>query len=122
MKTVVAPSLSRNADCPYHSTCMLLLELGRAQTAEGWCGGGLGRLVVVDHAPAAQQRGAGRDQARDDREEEGGVQPVLEGPGDEVGEERAARQRRLVVRGEAGEHVRAQQVLDRVVAQEGGEQ
>src|SRR4051812_16771764 len=86
MKTVAAPSLRRNADCPYHSTCMLLLEVGRAQTAGGRCDGALGRLVVVDHAPAAQQRGAGRDQAGDDREQERGVQPVLEGPGDEVGE------------------------------------
>src|SRR3954452_15836386 len=118
MNTVVAPSVRRKADCPYHSTCMLLLEFGRAQTAWGGCDGGLGRLVLVDHAPAAQQRGAGRDQAGDDREQEGGVQPVLEGPRDEIGEERAPRERRLVVRGQAGEHVRAEQVLDRVVAQE----
>src|SRR5512132_1669453 len=110
MKTVTAPSVRRKADCPYHSTCMLLLEVGRAQTAGDRCGHGLGRLVVVDYAPATQQRGAGGDQARDDCEQEGGVQPVLEGPGDEVGEEGAPREGRLVVRRQPGEHVRAEQV------------
>src|SRR4029453_3115987 len=120
MKTVVSPSVRRKADCPYHSTCMLLLELDRAQTAGD--GGGSLVLLLVDHAPAAQQRGGGGDQAGDDREGEGGVEAVLERPRDEVGEEGAAGQRRLVVRGEPPEHVRAEQVLDRVVAQEGGEE
>ena len=41
---------------------------------------------------------------------------------DQGGEERVARQGRLAVRRQRAEHVRADEVLDRVVAQEGGEQ
>jgi len=48
--------------------------------------------------------------------------PVAERPGDEGGEEHVAGHDRLAVRGQRGEHVRVDQVLHRVVAEEGGEQ
>src|SRR4051812_6036026 len=106
MKTVVSPSQSRKADCPYHSSCMLLLcdedASGRAAAAHG-------------------RRGRG-DEAGDHREGERRVEPVAERPGDEGGEERVTGHDRLAVRGQRGEHVRVDQVLHRVVAEEGGEQ
>src|SRR3954453_15229996 len=117
MKTVVPPSLRLNADWPYHSTRMLLLRLGRQQGA-----GGGPAVLVADLAAAAHQRRDGGDQAGDDRERERGVQAVAERRGDQVGEEPRPGEQRVVVRREPGQHVRTQQVLDRVVAQEGREE
>ena len=48
--------------------------------------------------------------------------PSRNGPEMRLGKNELAGERRLVVRREPGEHVRAEQVLDRVVAEEGGEQ
>ena len=63
MKTVVSPSVRRNADCPYHSSCMPLLrdEDGGAGTRA-----------------AAHGRRRRRDEARDDGERERDVQAVAE--------------------------------------------
>src|SRR6185312_12580829 len=105
MNTLVSRPVSLKADWPYHSTCITLL-----QSAAG--------LVGVLVAPAAHQRGRRRDQARADREREGRVEAGLEGPRDQVGEEGLARDHRLVVGAQRGERVRAEEVLDRVVAEE----
>ena len=79
-----------------------------------------GFLVQV-HA-AAHQRGRRGDQAGEDREREGRVQAVAERPGDQLREERPAGEDRPVVSRDRREHLRAGQVVDRVVAEEGGEQ
>src|SRR3954447_23756029 len=76
MKMVSLPSLRRNADWPYHSTCMLLLSLEPGLLGKG----DDDRVVVrtlVDHLAAAHQRRAGGDQAGDDRERERRVQAAL---------------------------------------------
>src|SRR5436190_14954086 len=106
MKTVVSPSVSRSADCPYHSSCMMLL----------WDEDVRGR------AAAAHGRGGSRDEARHHREGECGVQAVAERRRDQRGEEAVARQGRLAVCRQRAENVGADEMLDRVVAKEGGEQ
>src|SRR5690242_1694882 len=95
MKTVVAPSRSRNADCPYHSSCMLLL-----------CDEG-----VAGHAASAHGRSRRGDQAGHHREGEGGVQAVAERRRDQGGEEGVACEGRLAVRRERAEDMRADEVL-----------
>src|SRR4051794_23668984 len=110
MTTTALSPVRRKVDCPYHSTRMVLL------------GSWDERHLAVMEAAAAQQRRRGGDQARDDREREGRVQAVLEGPGDELREEARAGDGRLVGRRERVQRVRAEQALDRVVAQERGEQ
>src|SRR3954452_6132529 len=107
MKTVVSRPVSRKADCPYHSTCITLLQ------SEA----GLLRVLV---SPTTHQRGRRRDQAGADRERECPVQARLEGARDQVREEELARDHRLVVRAQRAQRVRADEVLDRVVAEEGG--
>src|SRR3954451_1406655 len=115
MKTLPPSPSIRKADCPYHSTRMLLL---------GSCckGGRELRLVGVLVAAAAHQRSGGRHQTGDDRERERRMQTVAERAGDQVGEKGPARDHGAVVRAESRKSVRADEVLDRVVAQEGGEQ
>src|SRR3954469_12960578 len=113
MNTVVPSALRRNADCPYHSTCMLLLYAAER--------GGHGLFVVLIAAAAHQRRGRGNE-ARHDRERERLVQPRPERTGDQVREERMPGDRGAVVRRQRRERVRADQVLDRVVAEERGEQ
>ena len=81
-----------------------------------------GRFLDVFVAPAAQHGGAGRDQAGDDREQEGRVQAVAEGRGDQVGEEGMAGEDRLGVCAQPAQRVGPYKLLDRVVAEEGGEQ
>src|SRR6185437_44107 len=91
--TVLAPAVRRKADCPYHSTCMLLLScvmarprFARARLTEALVAcrmledplptGGMAargarierRLVGVLVAPAPQRRRGGGDQAGEDRE------------------------------------------------------
>src|SRR5271166_229819 len=122
MNTVRSPSSRRKADCPYHSTCMLLLPCSRG---DRFFVGSLARrlrLFTIVITPAPQQRRAGGDQAGDDRERERLVQARAERRGDQVREERAPRDRRVVHRREQAERVRADQVFDRVVAEERREQ
>src|SRR3954465_976328 len=108
--TVCSLPLRRNADCPYHSICMLLL----------WPGEGEGLAVVED--ASAQRRCRGRHEAGDDRERERRVQAAAERLGDQLREEVRAGQHRAVVQRDRAEGVRADEALDRVVAEEGGEQ
>src|SRR5262245_42997487 len=100
MKTVVLPSLSRNADWPYHSTCMTLLETSRRQAA----GDG---DDLVGGAPAAHRRRRGGDQARHDREGERVVQAVAERLRDQIREERVPGEHHSVVGADACERLRA---------------
>src|SRR5436853_5859023 len=124
MTTVVPFALRRKADWPYHSTCMLLLRLScQVRRGERRAGGcvrvGLVRVVI---AAAPHQRGARCGEARDDREREGRVKPGAERPGDEVREEGAAREHRVIVCTQGGERVRAEAGPDRAVAEEAREQ
>src|SRR4051812_6215659 len=66
MTTPMPPPGRRKADCPNHSTRMVLL------------GSWEERDLAVVEAAAAQQRRRGGDQAGDDREREGRVQAVPE--------------------------------------------
>jgi hypothetical protein len=66
--------------------------------------------------PAAQVRSPAGHQAGEDREDERDLQPMVEGPGDQVGEERAASQE-LLVGGTQLMDGRSEQLLDRVEAQ-----
>src|ERR1051326_6734400 len=116
MNTVWPAALSRNADWPYHSTCMLFLRSGRAKRSDWYSG------VVVLIAPAAHQRGERGHQAGGYREREGLVQSGAARRRDEMGEERVARDRGAIGGGERGERMRPEQVLDRVVAEECREQ
>src|SRR5690242_20773990 len=116
MNTVVPPALRRNADWPYHSTCMLFLRSGRAKRSD-WHRG-----VVVLIAAAAHQRGERGHETGADRERERLVQAAAERRGDEMREERVARDGCAVGRAQGGERVRPEQVLDGVVAEEGSEQ
>src|ERR1700722_393494 len=109
--TVTSSAFSEKADCPNHSTRILLLLCHRA-TAGGRCqfsgpaataaGDGESKrarrmdasfergIVVaarIGRASATQQRRGRRHQAGEDREQEGLVQARLEGAGDEVREE-----------------------------------
>src|SRR5215470_19913610 len=78
--TTFAPSAVRvNADWPCHSTRMLFL-----QSLDLWV---RRRLVGVVVAAAAEQGGAGCDQAGHDRERERGGEAVAERAGDQVREE-----------------------------------
>ena len=72
---------------------------------------------------AAQQRCDRGDETRGDREHEGVDERRMERPGDQVREEAAACQLLLPVpAGRLCEHVRSEQRLHRVVAEERGEQ
>src|SRR4051812_26660746 len=73
MNTVVPSALSRKADWPYHSTCMLFLRSGCAQDA------GRGGRVVVLVAAAAHERRERRYQAGHDRKGECLCSPVRNG-------------------------------------------
>src|SRR3954454_19928796 len=110
MTTVTPPATSRNVDCPNHSTCMVLL--GSCDECH---------LAVVE-AAAAQQRGRRGDEAGDDRERERRVQAIAERTRDELREEAGTGDRVLVGRRERVQRLRAEQALDRVVAQERREQ
>src|SRR6185437_9610423 len=110
--TVLPSASSRNADWPYHSTSMcLLLDRGDETHPR--------RLLGMLVAAAAQERRRGGNEAGEDRERERLVQAGAEGPGDEVREERRAGDHGPVVRRQRGQRVRAEQVLDRFVAEEG---
>src|ERR1051325_3669374 len=110
MNTVWSPALSRNADWPYHSTCMLFLRSGRAKRSDWYRG------VVVLIAPAAHQRGERGHQAGGYREREGLVQSGAERRRDEMGEEGVARDRGAIGGGKRGERAGRGQELDRAVA------
>ena len=113
-----SPPIASTPFDPCHSTCMLLLQLrdlGRA-------GRGVGRLLGVVVLAAAQQRGGGGDEAGDDGEGEGGVEPVAEGARDQVREEGLPGQRGVGVGRQRRQRFGPDQVLDRVVAEEGGEE
>src|SRR4051794_19984516 len=79
------------------------------------------RLLDMVVAAAAQERGAGGDEASDDREAEGGIEPVAEGARDQVREEGVAFEDRAGVRSHRFQRPAADQVRDRVCAEEGGE-
>src|SRR5436305_6200197 len=102
-KTVASAPLRRNADCPNHSTCMLLLQLLRGMNAAG------GRLVGVVVAATAHERGGGGNEAGDDREREGSVEPVPERRRDQLREEGLAGQDRVVVGAQRRKRVRPQE-------------
>src|SRR6202050_1546192 len=131
-----APS-SENADCPYHSTRIALLSGcdwregsravdGRALAPIPLCRvvgtRRRGDLLDVLVLAAAQQRGAGGDEAGDDREQEGLVQARAKRRGDQLREEREPGERPAAGGRQRGEHMRPDEVFDRVVAEEGGEQ
>src|ERR1700709_2206027 len=119
MKTVAASPSRVNADCPCQLTRMGLLQF-----ADRWGRGGLLRLarLGVGVAAAAGQRGGGGDKGGADREGERGVEPVAERSGDQVGEEGVAGERRLRLLRQRVQGLAAEQVFDRVVAEEGGEE
>ena len=106
MKTVVAPSVRRNADCPYHSTCMLLLEFGRAQTAGDRCGGGLGQRRRGSCARRAAATPRPRSGRRRSRTANAACSPSRNGPEIRLGKNELPGERRLVVRRQRREHVR----------------
>src|SRR5271168_949674 len=95
--TVPSPAVSLKADCPYHSTCMSLSSNRRLTSRRQW----LGDMVI---ATPAQCRGGRGHEAGEDREQERLVQPRAERSRDQMREERAAREDRLVVRAQGGEH------------------
>jgi hypothetical protein len=70
----------------------------------------------------SDQRGRGGDEAGDDGEGEGDVESVAEGSGDQVWEEAGAGEYGMGVGRQRGQRFGANQVLDRVVAEEGGEE
>ena len=76
----------------------------------------------VDVAAASHPRGCGRQQTAHDGEVEGGVQPGPEGSADEAGEELAAGEGVLLGDRQRVQLVGADEVLYRVIAQEGREQ
>src|SRR6187455_2405630 len=115
MKTLVPSAVRVKADWPCHSTRMLFLQ------SRDLGPGRLGLIGVVV-AAAAEQGCAGGDQAGEDGEGEGRGQAVAERPGDQMGKEGVPGQSGLLLRRQRGEHVGPDQVLDRVVAQEGREQ
>src|SRR6185437_1513743 len=119
MKTVAASPSSVNADCPCQSTRMTLLQFAYRWGRRG--GLRLARLGV-GVAPAPHQRGARGDQAGDDGEAEGGVEAVAERLRDQAREEAVAGQHRLGVLRQLVQGPGADQVFDRVVAEEGGEE
>src|SRR5205814_2766656 len=100
MNTVVRSALSRKADWPYHSTCMLFLRSGCAQDARR------GGRVVVLVAAAAHERRERRYQAGHDREGECLVQPRAKRGRYELWEEGVSGDRRSVGRAERGQGVR----------------
>src|SRR4051812_48053340 len=93
--TVMSSPRSAKADWPYHSTCM-------------------GEHLSVTVSAPAHERRRGGDQAGQDGEREGVLQAAVERPGDQVREERAADERRVVARRQRVQHVRADEALDRV--------
>src|SRR3954454_20126567 len=95
-KTAASGPTRRNADWPYHSTCMGNLRLD---------------------VSAAHPRRGGCDEAGNDRERERRVQAGLKRTGDELRKERASRQRRVIGRRQRAERVGSDEMLDRVVAQ-----
>src|SRR5438067_1404197 len=119
MNTVVELSRRAKEDWPYHSTCMLHLRFGvgeRKRTRP--TRGAEGRLVGMPVASATHQRCGRGDEAGDDRERERLLKSRAEWRRDEMREERPPGDGRLRVGAQAGEHVRPEQVLDRVVAEE----
>jgi hypothetical protein len=76
--------------------------------------------VVV--AATAERRSRGGDEAGDDGEGERRVEAVAEWGGDQFGEEGRAGEGRVRVRGQCRQGFGPDQVLDRVVAEEGGEE
>src|SRR6202012_5542984 len=118
MKTFASEPVRVKADCPCHSTRMLLLQLRDL----GWPDRGLGWLLGVVVLAAAQQRGGGGDETGDDREGEGGVETVAERARDQLRDEGLAGERGVGMVREVREDFGADQVLDRVVAEEGGEE
>src|SRR5919109_1059052 len=113
IRTDVPPAVKRNADWPYHSTSMLLR---RERTGQHRA------LLTVVVAAAAHERRRGGNQTRDDREREGHVQSRVEGPGDQLRGERGPGQHVAIGGGKARESGGADEVLDRVVAEERREQ
>jgi len=71
---------------------------------------------------AAQPREPGAEEARDGGHVEGEVQPVAEGTLDQPGEESPPGQVGGVSGADLGQHVGAEELLDRVQSEEGGEQ
>src|ERR1700712_3946285 len=102
MNTSWSASANRKADWPYHSIC-------------------IGKLLG-DAGRAAEPREPRGEQTTDDREQKRCVEPGLKRPRDQFREELAAGERGAVVERERAEHVRADELLDRVVAEERGKQ
>src|ERR1700709_215908 len=118
MKAFCSSSAREKADWPNHSTRMLLLQF-RDLTAGLALGSGLLGVVI---ATPAQRRGRGGDQAGDDREAERRVQPVPERGRDQPRKEGRPGQHGVGMRRQRSQRLGPDQVLDRVVAEEGGEE
>src|SRR5512135_2352101 len=106
MKTDCAGVLSRKADWPYHSTCMLLLGSGWGEYRRRCGRVCLRRSLVAVVATAPHQRRGRGDEARDDRERERLMQAGPERTGNQMGKERLAGQHRAVVEADRGEGLR----------------